>query len=169
MRHEYRSAILNQIRMGAEDAALVRTTLFSPTGFPFKVVQLGGTLSEPEVYASRPRVCDIGLLKQLGFSRPDEDGLRGLFQRCPASPLTSYVNARGLQKNTEERCCLCNGLLACAGLGQARGANGTGAEEPAIVTLGSHLDGIRRLSRQGQARYWVKDVVTDILGQPSGA
>ena len=45
-----------------------------------------------------------------------------------------------------------------------RGPSGAAAEEPAIVTLGSHLDGIRRLSRQGQARYWVKDVVADILG-----
>ena len=151
-------------RTGTTDASLVRTTLFSPTGFPFKVVQLRGTLSEPEVFESRDRVCDIGLLQQLGFSKPNEDGSRKLFQRCPASPIASYVNERGLQKNTEERRCLCNGLLACAGLGQARGPSGAAAEEPAIVTLGSHLDGIRRLSRRGQAPYWVKDVVADILG-----
>ena len=69
----------------------------------------------------------------------------------------------GCQKNTEERRCLCNGLLAC-GSGPGRGPSGAAAEEPAIVTLGSHLDGIRRLSRQGQARYWAKDVVADILG-----
>jgi hypothetical protein len=37
-------------------------------------------------------------------------------------------------------------------------------EEPAIITLGKHLDGIRRLSRHGQSQYWVKDVVADILG-----
>ena len=132
MHHEYRSAILNEIKTGTTDAALVRTTLFSPTGFPFKVVQLWGTLSQPEVFESRDRVCDIGILQQLGFSRPSEDGLRTLFQRCPASPIASYVRERGLQKNTEERRCLCNG--------------------------------IRRLSRRGQARYWVKDVVADILG-----
>ena len=164
MRHEYRSAILNEIKTGTTDASLVRTTLFSPTGFPFKIVQLGGTLSQPEVFESRDRVCDVGLLQQLAFSKPNEDGSRKLFQRCPASPIASYVNERGLQKNTEERRCLCNGLLACANLGQARGPSGAAAEEPAVVTLGSHLDGIRRLSRRGQAPYWVKDVVADILG-----
>jgi hypothetical protein len=37
-------------------------------------------------------------------------------------------------------------------------------DEPAIVTLENHLDGIRRLSRRGQTHYWVKDVVADILG-----
>jgi hypothetical protein len=37
-------------------------------------------------------------------------------------------------------------------------------EEPAIVTLGNHLDGIRWLSRNGQTPYWVRDVVNDILG-----
>ena len=43
--------------------ALVKTTLFS-TGFSFKVAQLAGTLSEDEVYESRRRICDIGLLQQ---------------------------------------------------------------------------------------------------------
>jgi hypothetical protein len=37
-------------------------------------------------------------------------------------------------------------------------------EEPAIVTLGNHLDGIRRVSRNGQTPYWVREVVNDILG-----
>ncbi len=164
MYHEYRSAILNEIRQGTEDTTLVRTALVSPTGFPFKVVQLPGSLSEPEVFESRERVCDIGILQQLGLSKPNEDGLRKLFQRCPAGPIARYVSERGLMKNTEERRCLCNGLLACVGLGQARGPGGDVTAEPAIVTLGSHLDGIRRLSRHGQAHYWAKDVVTDILG-----
>ncbi|MFN8484238.1 MAG: hypothetical protein U0768_14465 [Anaerolineae bacterium] len=51
------------------------------------------------------------------------------------------------------------------GLGQVTARHGgPPAEEPAIITLGDHLDGIRRLSRQGQTRYWARDVVTDILG-----
>jgi hypothetical protein len=28
----------------------------------------------------------------------------------------------------------------------------------------NHLDGIRRLSRQGQTHYWAEDAVVDILG-----
>ena len=164
MRPDYRAAILKALHDGVDDASLVRTTLFSPTGFAFKVVQLKGTLSEPEVYAARRRVCDIGLLQQLGFSKSAEDGGRRLFQRCAAAPIEGYTQHRGLERNTDERRCLCNGLLACVGLAQVKEADGEVAEEPAIVTLGDHLDGIRRLSRQGQVHYWASDVVADILG-----
>ena len=139
----------------------MQTTLFSPTGSPFKVVQLENTLANEAVYADWRRLCDLGLLQQRGLSKPAADGTRRLFQRCPAAPVDDFVNKRGLPINTESRRCLCNGLLACVGLGQIA----TQGEEPAIVTLGNHLDGIRRLSRQGQSPYWVRDVVTDILGK----
>ncbi len=159
----YKSAILNAIKNGAEDVDLVKTTMFSPTGFPFKVAQLPGTLAEEEVYAARMRVCDIGLLQQRGLSKPAADGSRRLFMRCSAAPIKGYVSKRGLEFNTEERRCLCNGLLSTVGLGQIVGKNGTHSEEPPIVTLGNNLAGIRRLSRNGQARYYVRDVVADIL------
>jgi NAD(P)H-dependent flavin oxidoreductase YrpB (nitropropane dioxygenase family) len=164
MKPEYRSAILRELRNGTNDAALVKTTMFSPTGFSFKVVQLPGTLSEDDVYATRPRMCDIGLLQQRGFSKPDEDGTRTLFQRCAAAPIEGYVSNRGIERNTEERRCLCNGLLAAIGLGQVKKLGGEWTEEPAIVTLGNRLDDVRRLSRQGQTPYHVQDVVADILG-----
>jgi nitronate monooxygenase len=163
MKSAYRSAILNELKQETGDSGLVLTTLFSPTGFPFKVVQLDDTLADQAVYANRLRVCDIGLLQQRGLSKPAEDGTRRLFQRCPAAPLDDFVSKRGLPLNTIDRRCLCNGLLATVGLGQAGLQNGQ-QEEPAIVTLGNHLDGIRRLSRNGQSPYWVHDVVTDILG-----
>ena len=35
----------------------------SPTGYPFKVVQAPGTLSDAAVVAGRPRVCDLGALR----------------------------------------------------------------------------------------------------------
>ena len=165
MKPEFRSAILKELRNGTDDAALVKTTIFSPTGFSFKVVQLDGTLSDDDVYESRRRVCDIGLLQQRGMSKPDEDGTRTLFQRCPAAPIDSYVKQRGLERNTEERRCLCNGLLSCVGLGQVKKLNGKWTEEPAIVTLGNRLDGVRRLSRQGQSPYHAQDVVADILDE----
>ena len=164
MKPEYRSAILKELRNGTDDASLVKTTIFSPTGFSFKVVQLKDTLSDDDVYEARRRTCDIGLLQQRGFSKPDEDGTRTLFQRCAAAPIDGYVNNRGIERNTDERRCLCNGLLASVGLGQVKKLNGEWTEEPAIVTLGNRLDGIRRLSRQGQTPYHVQDVVTDILG-----
>ena len=98
---------------------------------------------------TRRRICDIGLLQQRGLSKPDEDGTRTLFQRCAAAPVDSYVGNRGIERNTEERRCLCNGLLASVGLGQVKKISGEWTEEPAIITLGNRLDGIRRLSRAG--------------------
>jgi len=164
MKPEYRSAILSALRDGVDDDNLVRTTTFSPTGFSFKVAQLPETLSDDDVYTSRRRICDIGMLQQPGFSKPDEHGQRTLFQRCPAGPINTFLKKRGQARNTDERRCLCNGLLACVGLGQVKEVEGERVEEPAIVTLGNHLEGVRRLSRQGQTRYHVQDVVADILG-----
>jgi nitronate monooxygenase len=164
MKSTFRTAILDRLQKETEDAPLVFTTLFSPTGYPFKVVQIEDTLADDAVYAARRRVCDLGLLQQRGLSQPATDGTRRLFQRCQAAPIEDFVSKRGLPRNTEERRCLCNGLLACVGLGQVGLLKGELTEEPAIVTLGNHLDGIRRLSRHGQARYWVKDAVIDILG-----
>jgi nitronate monooxygenase len=167
MRSEYRLEIFRALRSGVDDATLVRTTLASPTGFSFKVAQIAGTLADEEVFDRRHRVCDIGLLQQIGVGMPDEHGTRSLFQRCSAGPVEGYLGKRGLTRNTEGRRCLCNGLLASVGLGQVKLRDGQVTEEPAIVTLGDKLDGIRRLSRTGQVHYWAKDVVADIFDAPS--
>jgi nitronate monooxygenase len=161
----FRSEILKKIRHGKTDAELVQTSLFSPTGFPFKVVQLEGTLADDDVYADRRRICDLGFLRQRGLTKADEDGTRSMFQRCSAAPIDDFIGKRGLPVNTEDKRCLCNGLLATVGLGQVGTQPGEFGEEPAVVTLGNHLDGIRRLSRQGQTTYFVKNVVEDILGE----
>ncbi len=163
MKAAFRTAILNAIREADDEPDLVRTSSFSPTGFPFKVVQLEGTLSDDQVFTNRRKVCDIGLLQQFGLAKPAANGERRLFQRCPAAPINGFVRKRGLLHNAEGRRCLCNGLLATVGLGQVDTQEAAG-EEPAIVTLGNHLDGIQRLSHHGQNPYWVQDVVQDILG-----
>ena len=165
LRPDLRNAILREIRQGVDEAALVRTTLFSPTGYPFKVVQLPGTLAEESLYTDRRRICDIGLLQQRGLMKAEENGERRIFHRCPAGPLEAFMRDRGLPQNTEEKRCLCNGLLATVGLGQVLTRDGQISEEPAIVTLGNHLDGVCRLSSNGQAVYWTKDAVEDILGE----
>ncbi len=139
MKSTFKTAILNKIKQGEMDSEIVQTTLYSPTGFPFKVVQVEGTLSDVDVYTNRTRVCDIGLLQQRGVTKPDEQGMRRLFQRCPAAPIEDFIRKRGLPHNTQEKRCLCNGLLATVGLGQGGEKNGVYTEEPAIVTLGNHL------------------------------
>lgn len=158
----HKIALLKALQQGTTDADLVRTTLFSPTGYPFKVAQLPGTLADEEVYEGRNRVCDLGFLQQRGFSKPGPDGARDLFARCPAGPLADFSRKRGLPFNAAGKRCLCNGLLAAVGLGQTLQNHG---DEPAIVTLGNNLEGVRRLSRQGQMPYWACDVVRDLLAK----
>lgn len=109
----------------------------SPTGFPFKVAGLTGTLSDPDLYAKRTRLCDLSYLRE-PFERVD--GSVGY--RCPAEPVDAYVRKGGTIEDTIGRTCLCNALMADVGLGQHRR---DGYEELPAVTLGQDLDGARRL------------------------
>lgn len=109
----------------------------SPTGFPFKVAGLPGTLSDPDLYAKRTRLCDLSYLRE-PFERTD--GSVGY--RCPAEPVDAYVRKGGVIEDTIGRTCLCNALMADVGLGQHRR---DGYDELPAVTLGQDLDGARRL------------------------
>ncbi len=128
----------------------------SPTGFPFRIVQLEETVSDDDVLSNRRRVCDLGALR---VPYKTDNGLIGY--RCPAEPLKAYSDIKGGRAgNTEGRACLCNGLLATAGLPQYRTA--TDMQEPPIVTAGSDFDGVRDLMsrvRPGESFYSADDVI----------
>ena len=62
----------------------------SPTGFPFKVVQLEQTLSNTALYEQRRRVCDLAYLRH-AYIQPDGE----LGWRCPAEPIEDYVSKGG--------------------------------------------------------------------------
>ena len=109
----------------------------SPTTFPFKVATLRGTLADQQIYAARPRLCDLSYLRQ-PFERPD--GSVGY--RCSAEPTAEYVRKGGSLEATLGRKCLCNALMANAGFGQHRR---DGYDEATAVTLGQDLDGARRI------------------------
>jgi NAD(P)H-dependent flavin oxidoreductase YrpB (nitropropane dioxygenase family) len=150
------------LRREAVEAALrgsvpVRTDpLVSPTGYPFKVVEALDTLSDPLVYGSRPRLCDLGYLRET-YRRPD--GRVGY--RCPAEPVEDYLAKGGDPDDTIGRACLCNGLLATVGLGQRRP---DGYEEPALITAGDDVLGLSRFVRPGETTYTAADVVGHLLG-----
>jgi NAD(P)H-dependent flavin oxidoreductase YrpB (nitropropane dioxygenase family) len=130
-----RQTLLHSLLEGTAD---VRTDpRASPTGFPFKVVQMAGTVAEPEVSAQRGRICDLGYLR-VPYLR--EDGTIG--QRCPAEPVDVYVRKGGEIADTEGRKCLCNGLTASAGVPQIRG---DGSVEPPLLTLGHDLEAVHEL------------------------
>lgn len=109
----------------------------SPTGFPFKVSRIDGTLSEPEVYEARERLCDLGYLRTPYLTAAGRVGYR-----CPGEPVAAYQRKGGDLADTVGRKCLCNALTADIGLGQTRP---DGYQEPGLVTLGSDLSGPRRL------------------------
>jgi len=149
-------SIRRQLRQAATDRTLrVRNhPVASPTGFPFKVAQLPDTMSEDNVHAARPRLCDLGYLRT---PYRKQDGRVGY--RCPAEPVDAYVRKGGAAADTTGARCLCNGLTATIGLGQYRA---DGYVEPPLVTLGQDLTVLADLVPLGD--YTAAQVVAYLLG-----
>lgn len=154
MAPELRSAV---IQAASEGTIKVMTDpRASPTGFPFKVVQVDGTVSQPAVYAARERVCDLGVLRQC-YRMPD--GTVGY--RCSGEPLEDYRRKGGDDAETVGRKCVCNGLMAAAGYGQVLHGGGI---EPSLVTAGDQTGQIRHFLKPGKASYSADDVLDRLLG-----
>ncbi|NTV39118.1 MAG: nitronate monooxygenase, partial [Demequinaceae bacterium] len=136
----FEPSIREALVSGVADGTLrVRTDLrASPTGFPFKVADLPGSLSDPDAVEARPRLCDLGFL---GVPFVRENGAVG--HRCPAEPERPFARKGGGADNAAGRLCLCNALMANVGLGQTRA---TGYVEKPLITLGGDLEGPRRLA-----------------------
>jgi NAD(P)H-dependent flavin oxidoreductase YrpB (nitropropane dioxygenase family) len=145
------------VRLSREGRAEVFTDpRASPTGFPFKVARMAGTLSEREAYERRARrTCDLGYLR-----RPYRRSDATVGYRCPAEPIAQYA-AKGGTEETEGRKCLCNALFATVGLGQRLAE---GQDELPLVTAGDGLVRLARLVQEGQEEYTAKDVVEYLLG-----
>jgi nitronate monooxygenase len=124
----------------------------SPTGMPFKVVGVAGSLSDPEVYAARERICDLGYLRQ-PYQKPD--GTIGY--RCPGEPEKDFVRKGGTLGDTIGRRCLCNGLMATVGYGQTLA---DGRTEASLVTAGDTVRDLRALVPAGRDSYTAADVLT---------
>ena len=154
MRDDYKQAVLGQVAAGA--AHVFTDPLASPSGFPFKVVQLGGTASEDAVYQDRPRVCDLGYLRE---AYRTADG--AIEFRCAGEPVNVYVSKGGDAAETEGRKCICNALVATVGHPQTR-AGGT-IVEAGIVTSGDDLGQLTRFMPEGGAQYCAADVVRVLL------
>jgi len=137
----------NKLRVRTDAAA-------SPTGFPFKLANLPGSVADPEVYHGRGRVCDLGVLRE-AYERPD--GSVGF--RCPAEPQDAYFIKRGDIGTTPDRVCLCNSLCASVGIGQIR----HGEVEPPLVTLGDDFAVVRQFMSDGRKNYAAADVVRALL------
>lgn len=128
----------------------------SPTGFPFKVLQVPGTLSDEEVYNKRKRVCNLGYLRS---AYKKADGTIGY--RCAAEPVSSYVAKGGDPKDTEHRQCLCNALSAGCGV-RTKLEDGT-IEKP-IITSGNGIELVARFLN-GKLNYSAKEVIDYLLAE----
>ena len=124
--------VIDQVR--SSSVHVTTSTRASSTGYPFKVANVEGTLSDPEVYEHRARICDLGYLRE-AFMKDDGS----IAYRCAAEPLDAYARKGGELKDTSGRTCLCNALMATAGFAQIRHK---GYVEPPIVTSGDAINEI---------------------------
>ena len=147
-------------RQVLEDLAAGRLGIFtdpraSPTGFPFKIVQIPGLEQADD---TRERVCDLGYLRTAARRA---DGR--IVYRCAAAPVDDFVAAGGTVEQTEGRKCLCNGLAAAVGMAQVRR---DGSEERPLVTSGDSVLELAAVAR-GRTSYTARDVLDYLLGDTS--
>ncbi len=153
MRDDYKKAVIDKV---LRRVARVFTDPFaSPTGFPFKVADLEGTISEEDVFRARPRVCDLGFLRE---AYREISGR--IAYRCPAEPVAAYTAKGGAREKTDHRKCLCNALLATIGQAQIRMS---GFLEPGVITAGDDLAGIAQFLAEDHNSYCASDVLSRLL------
>ncbi len=154
MADEHKKGLLREAMAGT--ARVHTDRLASPTGFPFKVAQLEGSLSDQEVYLSRTRVCDLGYLRE---AYRKDDGSMGY--RCASEPVEIYVGKGGDESNTIGRTCICNALVANAGFPQIQK---DGYVEKPLLTCGDDFAEISRFVPEGKSSYTAQDVINNLLG-----
>lgn len=148
-----KARMLQQVLAGK--AQVLTSATASPTGFPFKVALVPGTISDRDLYDARPRICDLGFLRSV---YKKEDGSLGY--RCAAEPVADYIKKGGTEAETVGRTCLCNHLLATAGYPQIQKG---GYIELPEVTSGDDLPNIVEFIKLGQRTYTAADVVHRLL------
>jgi NAD(P)H-dependent flavin oxidoreductase YrpB (nitropropane dioxygenase family) len=149
---EYKQAVL---RRSVSESIEVRTDdKASPTGFPFKTVDLSESISEDAVYEARTRVCDLGYLRT---AFRGESGR--LDYRCASEPIADYTRKGGTEEAAEGRRCLCNSLMSNIGHAQVRE---DGTEEAPLLTSGDDLSVISKFLG-GRTRYTARDVIDYLL------
>jgi len=156
---ELKAKVLAKSRSG--EARIFTDPVASPTGFPFKVVEMAGDVSQSAIYEQRSRICDLGYLRH-AHKKPD--GAIGW--RCPSEPVDDYLRKGGVEEDTRGRKCVCNGLMANIGLGQSLA---DGAKELPLITSGDDVAHIARFLTPGASTYRATDVIAYLLRDVQGA
>jgi nitronate monooxygenase len=157
LRSGYKRALLDKAIAGT--ARVFTDPVASPTGFPFKVALLKDTASEQSVYEARPRICDLGYLRE-AYRTPSGT----IDYRCASEPVSIFVAKGGTAEDAAGRKCLCNALMANIGHAQIRQGKHT---EQGLVTSGDDLTEIARFLPPGATSYTAADVVAKLLGPAS--
>ena len=152
LRPDYKQELMAKVIAGT--ASVFTDPLASPTGFPFKVAHLEGTVSEDDVYGERPRICNLGFLREAYRTPSGEIGYR-----CASEPVTVYLSKGGHIEDTVGRKCICNGLLADVGFPQVLNGNRI---ERGIVTAGDDITTVGQFLPAGQAHYSALDVIAEL-------
>lgn len=148
------------LKMSAAGTAKIKTDArVSPTGFPFKLVQLDDTLSNPKLYLARERVCDLGYLRS-AYKR--DNGRIGW--RCASEPIDDFLKKGGEIEDTVGRGCVCNALASAVDMPQIQV---NGEVENVLVTSGDDVEVIARFVPEGKTSYSAVDVVRSIVGPRS--
>jgi len=153
-----RVQVLKEARGGSVG---VRTDpLASPTGFPFK--SWSSRARSPRPRSSRP-----GSALRPRYLREvfrTEDG--GLGYRCPAEPVDDFLRKGGKAEDIVGRKCICNGLMATAGLAAVarRRTRAPRSSRPATDLKGPGPT----CSRLDRDSYTAADVVDIPARPPSG-
>jgi NAD(P)H-dependent flavin oxidoreductase YrpB (nitropropane dioxygenase family) len=154
----WKRRVLERSRAG--EARVHTDPVASPTGFPFKVLQLEGSMSDAAPCEARERVCDLGYLRH-AYRR--DDGRLGW--RCPGEPEPVYARKGGDPQDTAGRKCVCNGLLANIGLGQVLAS---GERERPLLTAGDDVADVARFLPDGADSYSAHDVIDALLQDVAG-
>jgi nitronate monooxygenase len=153
LRDDYKQALLSKAILGR--AKVFTDPLASPTGYPFKIAQLEGTVSEPEVYRARPRICDLGYLREAYRTAAGT-----IDYRCAGEPVSLYVSKGGKAEDTIGRKCLCNALVANIGHPQVRCGKYV---ETGLITSGDRLHEISDFLSPNSLVYNASDVIAKLL------
>lgn len=150
----------NHIRAKAFNKQLViRTDAYaSPSGYPFKVAEIEGSISEASIHEARPELCDLGFLQTL--YRMDSGRIGA---RCPAEEVRFYLKKGGKFEETINRKCICNGLTAAIGMAQIQPGQRNYVEKP-IFTLGDDYSFLPHLIDSPTKSYTANQAIAYMRG-----
>ena len=153
---EYKDQVLQGVARG--NARVVTDPVASPTNFPFKVVRLEGSMTELDTYTARPRICDLGYLRE---SYRTADGSIGY--RCASEPVTVYLSKGGKKEDTLGRKCLCNALMANIGQPQVRNKY----VEKGLITSGDDISELAPYLPAEGLHYGAAEVLKRLMSELS--